>query len=147
MLSPLRSLLYPLSLSLSSILQVEWFTIPDSIVKSPGSQEKGKYTMKKTDMLDDKDLTKFRAIGLARHEFLDAMMTLSRMRYPESEVLAIRVFTVTILIGIMLNALLSQDPLYSLFCQLCEGFVVPYIWDGLEQRDAAKIKSMSILKV
>lgn len=38
------------------------------------------------DMLDDKDLKRFKDIGLARHEFLDAMLALSRMRYPDSEV-------------------------------------------------------------
>ena len=69
--------------------------------------------------MSDEDLKKFKKIGLARHEFLDAMLTLSRMKYHDSE-----------------------DPLWKIFCDLNDGYVIPYIWDGLEKRDGNKIKAI-----
>merc|ERR1719499_1677092 len=113
------TLIKPKSAFERTSMSVEWSTVADNMVHSPGSPEKGTYMMQKTDMLDDEDLKKFKKIGLARHEFLDAMLTLSRMKYHDSE-----------------------DPLWKIFCDLNDGYVIPYIWDGLEKRDSNKIKTI-----
>jgi len=76
--------------------------------------------MTKYEGLSDADdgLFKFN-IGLARHEYFDAMLVLSKMKYPE-----------------------LKDKRYEALCRLCEECLIPFIWGSMEEAQKATLKAV-----
>ena len=66
---------------------------------------------------DDNKLFKF-TIGLARHEYFDAMLLLSQMKYP------------------------LEKHKYQSLCKLCKEYLIPYIWNGMENAEKAVLKTL-----
>jgi len=99
-------------------INVEWKSIAASSNVDTGGVEEGVYTMTKVDVLSHEDLAAFAfQIGLARHEYLDAMLMLAKMKYPEL-------------------------PRYEALSELCEHYLVEYIFGGMAQAEEATLKTL-----
>lgn len=100
-------------------MKVVWKSIATSSIFDGINQEKGTYIMVKKDFpLTKEDNKTFEGrIGLALHEYIDAMIVLGQMRFPEV-------------------------PMYEALCKLCEEHLIPFIWGGMEGAQAATVKGI-----
>ena len=74
----------PKSIQENVTMTVEWKSIASSSNVDTGTAEDGTYIMTKYEGLSDDDDKLFNFnIGLARHEYFDAMLCLSKMKYPD----------------------------------------------------------------
>jgi len=103
-------------------MQIEWKEIATSSIVDKISQEKGTYSMIKMESsLKNEDDDKFKyKIGLARHEYIDAMLVLSGMKFSENK----------------------NMETYETLNKLCEEYIVPFIWDGPDGADQATLKQI-----
>jgi len=100
-------------------MRVKWQAMASSSIYAGISQEKGEYVMTKMEKgLSNRDLDAFKyAIGLARHEYLDAMLVASRCKYPDI-------------------------PPYAALNKMCEEQLIPFIWGGMEKAQERTIKGI-----
>eukprot|EP01083_Nonionella_stella_P199422 731269_1 len=118
------SLIKPLNPNNEAIkMIVEWKEIPMSSIVTQIKIEKGNYTMIKVEKSskNDNNLFKFK-IGLARHEYIDAMLELSQMKYG--------------------NDNNDKNKKYQQLTKVCENNLIPYIWGGSQGAADATIKSI-----
>ena len=77
----------PSSLAESVSMTVQWKSIAAASANNALSVEQGTYTMTKDDALAGADLDAFQfTIGLCRHEFLDAMLAVAAIKFPQNKV-------------------------------------------------------------
>merc|ERR1719295_1337901 len=100
-------------------MRVKWQAVASSSIYAGVSMEEGKYVMTKMEKgLSNKDLDTFKyAIGLARHEYLDAMLVVSCHKYPDI-------------------------PPYAALNKMCEEQLIPFIWGGMDEAQARTIKGI-----
>ena len=98
-------------------MRVVWKSLATSSIFDGIGQEKGEYIMiKKERPLNEEDNKMFDGrIGLALHEYIDAMIVLGQIRFP----------------GL---------PMFEALCRLCEDHLIPFIWGGMEGAQAATVK-------
>eukprot|EP00484_Ammonia_sp_Unknown_P028220 CAMPEP_0197027088 /NCGR_PEP_ID=MMETSP1384-20130603/7064_1 /TAXON_ID=29189 /ORGANISM="Ammonia sp." /LENGTH=229 /DNA_ID=CAMNT_0042455883 /DNA_START=78 /DNA_END=767 /DNA_ORIENTATION=+ len=101
-------------------MTVRWKAIAESSLIDQVSQETGTYVMVKTEealSVDDQDAFGHH-IGLARHEYIDAMICVAEMKYKQD----------------------SEMQKYAKLNKLCEENLIPFIWGGMENAEEATVK-------
>lgn len=104
-------------------MTVRWKSIAMSSIVDEITPEKGEYILTKQmdERLSNRDEDAFKyKIGLCRHEYLDAMLTLAQMRYAKQ----------------------SEIAKYAKLCMLCEEHLIPYIWGGLKMAQQETLKNI-----
>eukprot|EP01083_Nonionella_stella_P074375 201749_1 len=101
-------------------MMIEWKEIAISSIVDQIQQEKGVYILVKMEELShEKDASFKYQIGLARHEYIDAMLVVSQMRYDA-----------------------DARSKYETLTKLCDNHLIPFIWNGSEGAQEATIKSL-----
>ena len=102
-------------------ITVRWKSIAISSNQNHVSQENGKFVMNKVEKdLSAEDDNAFKGvIGLARHEYFDAMCVLAQMKFSKESI-----------------------PPFHKLSNLCEQNLIPFIWGGDEGAQAATLKGI-----
>eukprot|EP01083_Nonionella_stella_P199421 731268_1 len=103
-------------------MTVKWKSIPISSIVDQITVEKGEYLMTKMEKQltnQDEEIFKYH-IGLARHEYLDAMLVLSQMKFWN----------------------LNHEKKYAKLTKLCQDNLIPFIWGGMENAQQVTIKQI-----